>query len=777
MDIVVKYYESEMRKKDDEIDYWKRKSFVLQSQCGIQEDAYKAKVDALCAQLQEKKLDYYLVQSKLKDLTNGISTTQDDELKYKTMCDKLNQQIEELKTRCKESELKDLTNGISTTQDDELKYKTMCDQLNEQIEELKTRCKEWVCEAELKLKCEVDLERQLKDCKAQYSEMYEELKRYKTTCDQLIEQNEEFKRRCKELVMQAESRLEKQVDLETQLNEQNEEFERRSKELVTQAESRLEKQLNEQKEEFERRSKELATQAELRLEQQVDLEKQLNQQKEEFERSKELAAQAESRLEQQVDLEKQLNEQKEEFERRSKELAAQAESRLEKQVDLEKQLNDYKAKYDEMYVRFKEGRERVSALENDLKEYMRICSELNEQVESSEEKVRATSSEAGKCIDKLTKEIVHLGDEKRKVEDESEDLKTKFRELESKTALYLKELGDYEVKCHGLSVELKEKELEFVEYQSKLKNLALTTNALVDELEGYKMAVNGLKEQIMGLAEDRKVFSEREKKAEERIAHLQEVIKSLVEEKCNQLIRESKSYSSSQIDRDKHVSGPINTTKQSEPLVNLKGVKGNAASPIKMEIANPEMEEREIALFKLDNFKPAGVTQMCSNEDEKEIKPKHTCDTGSTQRLNVSTSKRERLPETVTIDSDQRKMKKLKELTVSPTPNVTPMNICARDIALSSKCQNAEEYIAKLQRKLVSRKMCAEKKSQADGTSKVENTLPDCLEMGGRSSQDKAGSLTTEKDGDKVTEEANSDSGGDSDTEDAVDGDYLKLYM
>ncbi|KAI3856679.1 hypothetical protein MKX03_026804 [Papaver bracteatum] len=654
MDIVVKYYESEMRKKDDEIDYWKRKSFALQSQCGIQEDAYKAKVDTLCAQFQEKKLDYYLIQSKLKDLTNGISTTQDDELKYKTMCDELNQQIEELKMRCQE----------------------------------------WVSEAELKLKCEVDPERRLKDCKAQYSEMYEELKRYKTTSDQLIEQNEEFKGRCKELVMQAESRLEKQVDLETQLNEQKEEFERRSTELVTQAELRLEKQLNEQKEEFERRSKELATQAELRL------EKQLNEQKEEFERrSKELAAQAESRLEQQVDLEKQLNEQKEEFERRSKELAAQAESRLEKQVDLEKQLNDYKTKYGEMYVRFKEGRERVAALENDLKECMRICSELNERVESSEEKVKATSSEAGKCIDKLTKEIVHLGDEKRKVEDESEDLKTKFRELESKTALYLKELGDYEVKCHGLSVELKEKELEFVEYQSKLKNLAVTTNALVDELEGYKMAVNGLKEQIMGLAEDRKVFSEREKEAEERIAHLQEVIKSLVEEKCNQLTRESKLYSSSQIDRDKHVSGPINTTKQSEPLVNLKGVKGNAAKQyykaIKMEIANPEIEEREIALFKLDNFKPAGVTQMCSNADDKDIKPKHTCDTGSTQRLNVSTSKRERLPETVTIDSDEHRMKKLKERTVSPTPNITPMNICAGDIALSSKCQNTEEVTAK----------------------------------------------------------------------------------
>ncbi|XP_026377222.1 centrosomal protein of 128 kDa-like isoform X1 [Papaver somniferum] len=646
MDLVVKYYESEIRKKSEEIDHWKMKSFVLQSQCGIQEeelDAYKAKFDALRSELQEKKLDYYLVESRLKDLTSGMSTTQDDELKYKTMCDKLNQQIEELKRICKES----------------------------------------VSEAELKLKCEVDLERRLKDCKAQYSEMYEELKRYKVTCNQLNEQNEEFKRRYKELVTQAESRLEKQVDLE--------------------------KQLNEQKEEFERRSKELVTQAELRLEQQVGLEKQLN-------------------------------EQKEEFERRSKELAAQAESSLEKQVDLEKQLNDNKAKYCEMYVRFKEGKERVVALENDLKEYMRICGELNERVESSEDKVRATSSEAGKCIDKLTKEIVNLGDEKRKVEDESEVLKTKFRELEIKTALYMKELDDYKVKCHGLSVELKDKELEFVEYQRKLKNLALTSNAFVDELEGYKMAMNGLKEQIMGLAEDRKVFSEREKEAEERISSLQEIIKSLVEEKCNQLSKEAKSYSSPQIDRDKHVS--------------------------------------------------AGIVQICSSENDKEIKPKLNVSTskrpfldqkGEEYGINFqavdiplsSAPKRERLPETVTIDSDERKMKKLKEGRISLTPNITPMNISAGDIALSSKCQNAEEYVAKLQRKLASQKMCAEKKSQADGTSKVENTLPDCLEIdGSRSSQVKVGSLTTEDHGDKVTEEAKSDSGGDSNTEDAADVHY-----
>ncbi|KAI3976082.1 hypothetical protein MKX01_016765 [Papaver californicum] len=510
----------------------------------------------------------------------------------------------------------------------------MCDKLIEQIEELMTRFKKSI---------------HLKDCKAQYSEMYEELKRYKMTCDQLNEQNEEFKRRGKELVTQEESRLEKQ------LNEHNEEFERRCKELATQAESRL-----------------------------------------------------------------------------------------------EIQLNDYKANNGEMYVRFKEGKKRMAALESDLKEYMRICGELNEQ--------------------------------KKKVKDENEVLKTNFRELESKAAFYLQELDDYKVKCHGLSVELNEKELEFVEYQSKLKSLGLTTNAFVGELEveGYKMAMKGLKEQITGLAEDRKVFCEREKKEEERIVYLQEVIKCLVEE---QFISP---YS------------PFSTTKQSEPLVNLNGDKGNAGSLFNMKF---------IVVFKQDNLKPLVIIQMCSNENDKEIRPRHTCDTGSKQRLNVSTSNRPFFDQKgqeygisceavdITLSSEQKRdasrhsnydcddfyninnsgemllslrMKKPKECTVSPTPKISPMNICAGNIALSSKCQIAEDCVANLRRRPASQKMCRKEKPG-------RCTLPVCLEMGGRSSQDKVGSLTTENDGNKVTEETDSDGGGDSNTEDAVDNEYLNF--
>lgn len=71
--------------------------------------------------------------------------------------------------------------------------------------------------------------------------------------------------------------------------------------------------------------------------------------------------------------------------------------------------------------------------------------------------------------------IGHLGRDKRRAEDECEVLKIKLRESESQTALYLKELDDYKVMCHGFSVELQKKAAEHIECESKLKDLALIT--------------------------------------------------------------------------------------------------------------------------------------------------------------------------------------------------------------------------------------------------------------------------------------------------------------
>ncbi|XP_026408508.1 myosin heavy chain, cardiac muscle isoform-like isoform X2 [Papaver somniferum] len=728
MDIVVHQYQCEIRKKCEEIDFWKEKSFVLQSQCMSQNDelnAYKVKYDALDAQFQDKNLGSDIVEGKLKDLTNEVSETEIDKLKYQIVCGKLNEHIEELKTRCEE--------------------------LNKQVE--------------LNLKQEADLERELKDCKAQGYETHVELNKYKKKCDDSKRQVEKYKRRCKDLKIQVDERRKSQHGLEKLLDIYKAKYDEMHAKHI---------------EGLRRRCEESSTHSEPNVIHEVDLETQCNDMDGELNKYKTTCDN--------------LNGQIEELKRRCKDLESQVKWSRKSQVGLEKQLNIYKGKHDEMYARFKERTGLVVSLDNDLMEHKRMCAELNQWVESLEDEVRATRDETGNRIDRLKKVIGHLGRDKRRAEDECEVLKIKFRESESQTALYLKELDDYKVKCHGFLVELQKKAAEHIECESKLKDLALITTSSVDELEGYKTALNGLKKQITSLTEDRKVLSEREKKAEERVASLQEVIKNLVEEKSSQLSGDIELYSSPPVNR-----GPMPIEKQSEPLVILNEDSENAVSLFKMECTDRyELEEREIGLSMQDSKQPAGISE---NENDKEIRPKHTCDVGCKQRLDISTGntierlsnstkcltsletplfgqkgeeyaikcepvdlpvtsapKRKRLLETVTdiIDEDdkslvsKRRVKKPEELTGNPTSEISTMNLCAGDVSVSSKDQNAQEYTTNLQERLVS-----ENKSQADRTSKDEKS-PHNLEMD-ESSQVKVCSLTTESE--KVEEETDSDSG------------------
>ncbi|XP_026398154.1 major antigen-like [Papaver somniferum] len=99
---------------------------------------------------------------------------------------------------------------------------------------------------------------------------------------------------------------------------------------------------------------------------------------------------------------------------------------------------------------------------------------------------------------------------KRVAEDETEDLKTEFRELK-------KELEGYKAKCDRLSAKLEKKKMQRVRYKSKLKNVTLVRDALEKELEGYKTSNDGRKEDIMGLTEARKLICEAEKGAEEKL--------------------------------------------------------------------------------------------------------------------------------------------------------------------------------------------------------------------------------------------------------------------
>ncbi|RZC77881.1 hypothetical protein C5167_002104 [Papaver somniferum] len=342
-----------------------------------------------------------------------------------------------------------------------------------------------------------------------------------------------------------------------------------------------------------------------------------------------------------------------------------------------------------------------------------------------------------------------------------------------------------------------------------------------DEREGYKTTLKGLREQITSLAEDRKILCYREKKAEERISCLQEVIKTLVEgnkkltndegaAECVQLSRESKMCSHPGVNRDEHVSGSMSTEKQSEPLVNLNGDKEKASSLFSMELENKEinieLEKREVALLKPDRLKPAGNIQINKNEDDTEMMEKHTCDR---QKLNVSTDitvegcsnstkcmttskqsfsgqkneeygiickavdiplsssalKRKRLSETVTSDSDEDgktpiskyMAKKLEELRGRPTSKISPVSV--GDVVVCCMGQNVNKFVTTSPQRLVSLRMSEENKIQADGTSKDETVSLSNLELG-ISSQEKVGNLTTANEGAEVAEETDSDSGG-----------------
>lgn len=75
----------------------------------------------------------------------------------------------------------------------------------------------------------------------------------------------------------------------------------------------------------------------------------------------------------------------EEFNRKSGELGIQADLRLKYELDLEKKLEGYKTKHDELCASYKKKKARLLFLENELKKYKTMCTQLNKQVKSLEE--------------------------------------------------------------------------------------------------------------------------------------------------------------------------------------------------------------------------------------------------------------------------------------------------------------------------------------------------------------------------------------------------------
>ncbi|MCL7036730.1 hypothetical protein MKW94_030375, partial [Papaver nudicaule] len=261
----------------------------------------------------------------------------------------------------------------------------------------------------------------------------------------------------------------------------------------------------------------------------------------------------------------------------------QAAMRLKYELGLEEELEAYKKKYDELAVEFQfkkieydelaaeflekkleydviEGKlrdlncDRIS-VESQLKEISMICSQLREQnkclegekkiigerVKNDQERFTCLKEEKekmecdlkDKCV-QLNNEIKGLKDGKKMAEFDIEVLNTKLTESENQAAMRLKhgiqlgmDLELYKIKCHGLSTELMEKEMECAEFEGQLNKLILVKVALDEELEEYRTACSRMQQKVTGLAEAQKVISNREKRAQERTAHLEEVIKKI----------------------------------------------------------------------------------------------------------------------------------------------------------------------------------------------------------------------------------------------------------
>ncbi|KAI3830571.1 hypothetical protein MKW92_002758, partial [Papaver armeniacum] len=275
-----------------------------------------------------------------------------------------------------------------------------------------------------------------------------------------------------------------------------------------------------------------------------------------------------------------MNQKIEEFTRRFKDLEVQANLRFKYELDLEKKLEVSQAKYNELRVRFKEKKARGISLENELKEYKQMFFQLKEQIESLEEdkkvlierekkeheRINFSEEENKKMMMKCDEggKTIQLNEEKRRAEEETELFKSKFRELETQADFWKnsgielgKELEVHRIKSDNLSLELKDKEMKCVEFEDKLRNLMSVKVAFENEIEGYKTGFSGLEEHIMGLCKELNVSCEREKKSQERITYLEEVVLRLDED--NSALRLSHSHGNRE--RESEPKGSLNKGK------------------------------------------------------------------------------------------------------------------------------------------------------------------------------------------------------------------------
>ncbi|XP_026422098.1 uncharacterized protein LOC113318182 [Papaver somniferum] len=404
-------------------------------------------------------------------------------------------------------------------------------------------------------------------------------------------------------------------------------------------------------------------------------------------------------------------------------LENQAMFRLKYELELEKKSDGYRTKYNELCMRYKEKKARVTSLENEVKENKGLCVQLNERIASLEEERKVMCEVEKKAQVRITYLEKLLG---KRMKSDKRDLKLPNLGLDEENST---------LRCSVGSPDYGERESD----QRGLHNENSCNDKRENDIYGrLRSEMNGGTHEAYVA---RTTFTKKMMNNAEKI--------------LTSAFRDSNNFSS-QGNKDAHVSGTVEICDNKDENISLRRI-CHSGGRGGMQVSTGNRTER--CLKKPLSDQIGEVYDSSCDEDDT---PLFSAVKGR-RFLKIVTSDGEE-DDTTLLGELQEKV--LEELTVIPKLKLSPTDLCAwnsSNVALSSGGQNVEEFVSPSGQRQVSLRKREEKKSQADETFKnVKDILaPNDLEMSASPAQVKIGNPTSENDEQKVAQEAGSEREGD----------------
>ncbi|MCL7048104.1 hypothetical protein MKW94_002938, partial [Papaver nudicaule] len=384
-------------------------------------------------------------------------------------------------------------------------------------------------------------------------------------------------------------------------------------------------------------------------------------------------------------------------------LEDQAMYRLKYELELEKRLNGYRTKYKELCIKYQEKKERVTSLENEVKENKGMCVQLNERIVSLQEDQKVMCEGEKRAQVRISYLEKLLG---KTMKGDERELKLQHMGLDEENST---------LRCSVGSRDYGERECaQRGSHNDKGEN---------DIHERFRCEMNGGTDEAHVAPS---TFNEK------MVNNAENILTSAFQDSNN---------SSSQGNKDAHVSG----------IVEICDNKDENISPQRI-CHSGGREELQVLT--------GNRTEKCLKKpfsDQKGEVHDSSCEEDDTS---LSLAAKRRYLKIVISDGEEDDTTLLGEL----QEKVLGCAWNSSNVALSSGGQKVEEFVSPSSQGQVSPRKCEEKKSQDDKTSKkVEDIFaPKNLELSVSSAQVKIGNLTSENDEEKVAQEAGSESEGDS---------------